>query len=489
MTFEEALVILDIDATVDDKVARRAYLRAVKAHPPERDPEGFRRVREAYDLVRDELPYRRHEACEWEEDEPEDPVAHPATPADVVDVEKPRPPTAQASEPANALPVRTNTANSQAVLEERLEELEYGSDEAIRVCREAVTEDPEAASLRWSLIEQLEYACRDEDVTAELLRAHREGVPGFLVSLLWTEPASLSRKELAQAAAQPETRAAAASAYAKLNQPVRAAKLLVSALHESERDESATPDLTTCTSILFSLLAKGKWKTASRLQSALRASSERAALNERSFEGGGEAQWLLASELLAVRNAVPEAIVLWMAEALSHAEPLEHARELVLFADAQPRAAARALKVLERDAPNLYQIFHSSLASGRRSTTRSSGRGWLGPVLFGVVLLNIVRFAGKTLEPEEATRNPANATPTSAASIAAERGRYEVVPLLRRIENALASADCSVSQRDVDYALTLADARGADSTVLKAITKLQNQYRLTCAALSAEAGP
>jgi hypothetical protein len=26
----------------------------VKRHPPDRDPEGFRRIREAYDLVRDE---------------------------------------------------------------------------------------------------------------------------------------------------------------------------------------------------------------------------------------------------------------------------------------------------------------------------------------------------------------------------------------------------------------------------------------------------
>jgi hypothetical protein len=30
---------------------RRAYLRAVKAHSPERDPEGFQRVRAAYELL------------------------------------------------------------------------------------------------------------------------------------------------------------------------------------------------------------------------------------------------------------------------------------------------------------------------------------------------------------------------------------------------------------------------------------------------------
>ena len=39
----------------DDDAAtlRRAYRRAVRQHPPDRDPTEFQRVREAYDLLRD----------------------------------------------------------------------------------------------------------------------------------------------------------------------------------------------------------------------------------------------------------------------------------------------------------------------------------------------------------------------------------------------------------------------------------------------------
>lgn len=35
----------------DDDSIRRAYLEGLRAHPPERDPAGFQRLREAYDKL------------------------------------------------------------------------------------------------------------------------------------------------------------------------------------------------------------------------------------------------------------------------------------------------------------------------------------------------------------------------------------------------------------------------------------------------------
>lgn len=40
--------VLGIDEDASDERIRQAYLEAVKDHPPDRDPEGFERVRDAY---------------------------------------------------------------------------------------------------------------------------------------------------------------------------------------------------------------------------------------------------------------------------------------------------------------------------------------------------------------------------------------------------------------------------------------------------------
>lgn len=45
--------VLGVDDTADDETIRMAYLTALRASPPDRDPEGFRRIRDAYEQLRD----------------------------------------------------------------------------------------------------------------------------------------------------------------------------------------------------------------------------------------------------------------------------------------------------------------------------------------------------------------------------------------------------------------------------------------------------
>jgi hypothetical protein len=57
VTLEEALAELGIDHDAGSDGARRAYLRLLKTRKPETDPEGFMRLRAAYELVKVNLPY------------------------------------------------------------------------------------------------------------------------------------------------------------------------------------------------------------------------------------------------------------------------------------------------------------------------------------------------------------------------------------------------------------------------------------------------
>ena len=53
--------ILDIEDNADDATVRAAYIRALRRCPPDRDPAGFGRIREAYEAIRDaekRLAYR-----------------------------------------------------------------------------------------------------------------------------------------------------------------------------------------------------------------------------------------------------------------------------------------------------------------------------------------------------------------------------------------------------------------------------------------------
>ena len=54
---EDAREILGVTPNAGDAEIRSAYLRKVKENPPDRAPEQFERIRDAYDLLRD--PRRR----------------------------------------------------------------------------------------------------------------------------------------------------------------------------------------------------------------------------------------------------------------------------------------------------------------------------------------------------------------------------------------------------------------------------------------------
>ena len=61
--------ILGVDPDAEEATIRRHYLQLVREHPPDRDPERFRAIRQAYEQLRDPVARMRHRlfACETED--------------------------------------------------------------------------------------------------------------------------------------------------------------------------------------------------------------------------------------------------------------------------------------------------------------------------------------------------------------------------------------------------------------------------------------
>jgi len=53
-------VVLGVNTDASDDQIKSAYFAQVRAHPPETDPQAFKRIRAAYDRLRD--PQKRREA-------------------------------------------------------------------------------------------------------------------------------------------------------------------------------------------------------------------------------------------------------------------------------------------------------------------------------------------------------------------------------------------------------------------------------------------
>jgi curved DNA-binding protein CbpA len=52
--------LLGVAETASDDAIKKAYLRRVREHPPERDPDRFRAIRAAYELIKTHRDRLRH---------------------------------------------------------------------------------------------------------------------------------------------------------------------------------------------------------------------------------------------------------------------------------------------------------------------------------------------------------------------------------------------------------------------------------------------
>jgi DnaJ-class molecular chaperone with C-terminal Zn finger domain len=57
--------VLNVSEQADDTSVKQAYLQQIKNHPPERDPQRFREIQQAYELIKDNESRLRHALFYW----------------------------------------------------------------------------------------------------------------------------------------------------------------------------------------------------------------------------------------------------------------------------------------------------------------------------------------------------------------------------------------------------------------------------------------
>lgn len=433
MTYDEGLSVLGVSDTASHKEVRRAYLRLVKQHKPERDPEGFKRVRAAYETVkvlaeaREELPeglldtLQVTSAANAEGDEA-------AIVTSITNLED------EPEEPSPELSAAAENSSTTGV-ERYFDEVEDLGDSAdaaalVEIWLRAVEDLPDEPAPRWQLVDAFEDLGDSERAAQVLIDATQRRLPGFVETLLWRYPTHIPRDLIDEVAKDPSLRGMVADALLENSRPKHAGRILQLSLDDALADPAAPePPVETTVRTVAWLVAKGARRQANELSRRLEAWLEHSQRGHQALQGEAAARWLLIQELLGV-SQLPLEVAQPIAHAIATDDADHVAEELSEFRQFDPDEAAKARAWLKKRAPAVFAGFGEYLEKPSIFEDTSTGTGstgstlggwglWLSLILALGAVKSLVRTCTDTTDTTEPTpytyetRNP----PEPAASV------------------------------------------------------------------------
>lgn len=428
--------MLGVNADADVRELRRAYLRAVKLHPPERDALGFARVREAFEALKaatgtplrsapvrlQPLPIRAQEAKpeRQRESEPEpapEPEAEPAPQVEPAPQAEPKPARADDApldldralsaldllmageslplEDESKVDPREEDSKQAAIRAQR----DRGEDQALLLehrLRAADAwvrldaDDPDAHWLRYDLLRQ---ASAHEQAMDVLREAHEAGHEGFFDELVRTYLHQVSAEEFARHI-EGKAHLLLPSLLSRLlaHDLERAAKLLTQAMDEGEaRGVEVWPGFVS--DALLELLVRSRRVLAAKGIARFMTHQEK--LGVIKMAAPEMARWLLVSELAQLPADFPDPFVIELARAVRALDSPALARDagtaLRKLSQRYPEQVAHVRSVLSQHAPGAFRVFAVDLPAPSVARTpgvvmRPRQTRWLGAVLMGLGL-------------------------------------------------------------------------------------------------------
>ncbi|HEX2678912.1 MAG TPA: hypothetical protein VHM19_19810 [Polyangiales bacterium] len=315
MDFREALGLLGVEPGQDAATVRRAYLRKLKQHPPERDPEGFKRLRDAYEQLQHGTSFMRVL--------PETPSPPPTAASSAVPLPEPARAEPVHDEPTPGPPAADESAADDSNNDELPDDEDFGSD----------AYDPPARELEVDTLPDPDFAAWCEKT------ATPHGWPQVAQALLrrerYEEAAQLARSRYQLAAKDPF--APRAAAY------------------------WAVP-------LIAALIEHGQPKLARDVHNAFVTAHE-------ASDRGEPLRYALLRELVGVSFALPDEVNRCIARSLVDRPELAE-QGLRDFSDDRPQSAKDARETLLQLAPMLANLYGDLLRPPDRRRRFSLGGGW-----------------------------------------------------------------------------------------------------------------
>lgn len=381
--------LLGIEHDASPLSVKRAYLRQVKKHRPERDPEGFQRVRAAYERLR--------------ADDGEVPAGSPIR----VSKRQDDAPTRTLLQRAAAPPAPTDPA---APFFERARKLRRGDPGAIDIWREAVSAVPDSRLVRSELYAAL-MACEREDEAAEsLLDAIRAGVDGFERLLVMGHGEVAPDDVLERAAEADELRPRVLEAWVRRQDWHQAGEVARRELERALADPGVRVSIEDCIRSLLGLAKVGAKPEAVELARIIERYVTHA---PKELHGSGmSAHWVLAFELAESLSWLKPDVRKALAIALLTEDVAAGRGDLAALLRERPKERTH---IVER-APLMAALFEVSAPPRRVAARRAersdeappsvaagaarSGVGWFGIAGIAAVLLTMLAVFARREKPQ-----------------------------------------------------------------------------------------
>ncbi len=413
MGFEEAVELLGLDPACDPKQVRRAYLRQVKLHKPEQDPEGFRRVRDAYDLILRELPFRS--VLLGASDESDEANAGTLSTAEALGEDTAQPTADESAAEHGAAPAASSPPSAaESPLDAYHERAgEATEQEAVAIWRQATSEHPDDAEAWGNLIDALDVVDDEQQALSALVEAYQAGHEQYGAFLLFRAPERAPEAMLEAAEKDGELRSSLIYGLMQKRQLDRALPLIEATLQSELPGSTSLGPAIEAAAMLGEL---GRWKAARRLGKLVEDWEERFGIPGQTLSPQAAAHWAVVKQLLLWGPRFPEALSRPLSHALAHGD-LEHFRHAFERAPRTDKKHVRYLLLqLEHAAPALYAVVAGALEDSTETVNDGGpGRKWLFVVGF-MMLFNVMRFAARQhhVDPPSPHRPPVTQNSTSS---------------------------------------------------------------------------